>query len=111
MNYYSMTDKAIGEEIGIRLKHLRLRKNLTQQQVATAATVSLNVIKGLESGRGRLASLIAVLRELGALDSLDSFLPEPEVSPLQLAKQRGKKRQRASGKHGNKGTSEDPSEW
>lgn len=110
MDFYSMTDKAIGLEIGSRLKALRLRKNLTQQQVADAATVSLNVIKALEGGKGKISSLIAVLRELGALDGLDQFISEPEVSPLQLAKQRGQKRQRASGSRGDKGPGE-TSEW
>lgn len=110
MDFYSMTDSAIGAEIGARLKALRLRKNLTQQQVATAAAVSLNVIKALEGGKGKLSSLIAVLRELEALDGLDLFIPEPEVSPRQLAKQRGKKRQRASGGDSSQGSGE-PSEW
>jgi len=110
MDFYSMTDKTIGAEIGARLKVLRLRRNRTQQEVADAAAVSLNVIKALEAGKGKLASLIAVLRELEALEGLDQFIPTPEVSPLQLAKQRGKKRQRASGTRGDTGSGETP-EW
>ncbi len=97
MNVLSMTDKAICEEIGSRFKALRLRQNLTQQQVADAAVVSLNVIKALERGQGKLSSLVAVLRELDGLDSLEQFIPEPGISPLQLAKQQGKQRQRATG--------------
>ena len=98
MNYYGMTDKGVGEEIGRRIKSLRLRKNLTQQELARAAVLSLNAIKAVESGKGKLLTLIAVLRELGALDSLDQFLPDLPVSPLRLAKQQGQKRRRASGK-------------
>jgi len=97
MDFYSMTDKGIGAEVGERIKSLRLRKNLTQQQLSEACALSLNTIKALESGKGKLSSLIAVLRELGALDGLDRFIPEVTVSPLQLAKRQGKKRQRASG--------------
>ncbi len=96
MDYYSMTDKGIEAEIGQRIRSLRLRKNLTQQQIAHATALSLNTIKALESGKGKLSSLIAVLRELGMLDDLSSFIPEVLVSPLQLAKAQGKKRQRAS---------------
>ena len=59
--------------------------------------MSLNAIKSLESGRGKLSTLIVVLRELGALDHLDSFIPEISVSPMQLAKMQGKVRERASG--------------
>jgi len=108
VNYYSMTDKAIETEIGTRLKGLRLRRNLTQQQVAESATLSLNVIKGLEAGRGKLSSLVTVLRELEGLDDLDQFIRKNQLSPLQLAKQQGKKRQRATGIRGvkNKGQAE-----
>ena len=97
MDFYSMTDTGIVTEIGSRIKSLRLRKNLTQQQVSEATALSLNAIKSLEAGKAKLSTLIAVLRELGALDPLDSFIPEVSISPLQLAKRQGKKRQRASG--------------
>ena len=110
MDFYSMTDRAICTELGTRIKALRLRRNRTQQQLATATAVSLNVIKALEAGRGKLTSLIAVLRELESLDSLEQFIPEPEVSPLQLAKRQGKKRQRASGSRGAPNTGDKP-EW
>jgi len=110
MNYYSMTDKSIGIEIGNRLKRLRLRQNRTQQQVADAVALSLNVIKSLEAGKGKLASLIAILRELEALDSLSLFIKEEQVSPLQLAKQQGRRRKRATGKR-CKVKPGDQSEW
>ena len=100
MDFYSLSDKGIEAELGRRLKSLRLRKNITQKALAEATTLSLNTIKSLETGRGKLANLIAVLRELGALDHLDQFIPLPSISPIQLAKRRGKERQRASGEHG-----------
>lgn len=105
-----MTDKGVGAEIGSRIRSFRLRRNLTQQQVAEAAALSLNAIKSLESGKGKLLTLIAVLRELGALDSLDGFIPEPAISPLQLVRHQGKKRQRASGHRGNEDKAE-TGEW
>jgi len=105
-----MTDKGVEAELGRRLRSLRLRRNLTQEQVAEAAVLSLNTIKALEAGKGKLASLIAVLRELGALEELDNLLPEISISPLQLAKQQGKVRQRASGKRGKEGGKE-KAEW
>ena len=102
MDIYSMTEKAICAEIGSRLKKLRLRRNITQQQLAKDAAVSLNVVKALEQGRGKLSSLVAILRELGGLDELDQFIPETEISPLQLARNAGKERKRASGSHESK---------
>ncbi len=97
MDFYTLSDKGIAAELGQRLKALRLGKNITQAELAEASTVSLNSIKALESGRGKLATIIAVLRELGALDQLDSFIPDTTISPLQLAKMQGKRRERASG--------------
>ncbi len=99
MDLYAMTDKSIAAELGQRIRSLRLRNNVTQQQLAEATSLSLNSIKSLEAGKAKLSTLIAVLRELGALQELDNFIPEPGISPLQLAKMQGKKRQRASGRH------------
>lgn len=100
MNYYSLTDSTIEAEIGSRLKALRLRRNVTQKALADATGLSVTAIKGIESGGGRLATLIAVLRELGALDQLEHFIPEVTVSPLQLASRKGIARQRATGNRG-----------
>lgn len=97
MDFYALSDKAIELELGNRFKALRLAKNITQKELAGLTTLSLNSIKALESGRGKLSTIIAVLRELGALEQLDSFIPETTISPLQLAKMQGKVRERASG--------------
>lgn len=96
MEYYSMTDEAISKEMGGRIKVLRLRKNISQQQLALDTTISLNAIRALETGKAKLTTLIAVLRYLGQLDALDIFIPEAPVSPIQLAKLHSRIRQRAS---------------
>ncbi len=110
MDFYSLSDRGVEEELGNRFKALRLRKNITQKELAEATALSLNTIKSLESGRGKLSTLIAVLRELGALDHLDSFIPQPTISPLQLAKMQGKARERASGERIKK-KSTDKTAW
>ena len=110
MDFYSLSDKAIEQELGNRFRALRLRNNLTQKELAEAATVSLNVIKALEAGRGKLSSIIPVLREFSALDQLDNFIPQQSISPLQLAKMQGKQRERASGSRVKK-KSTDQSAW
>lgn len=110
MDFYSLSDKAIEAELGDRIKALRLRKNMTQKELAEATTLSLNSIKALESGRSKLSTLIAVLRELDALDQLSNFIPEITISPLQLAKNKGQVRQRASGERLKQQTETD-SEW
>ena len=102
MDYYMMTDEGIALAIGDRFKKLRLRKNLTQEELAGRAMLSVSTVKSLEAGKGKLKSMIAMLRELGSLDDLESFLPDPGISPMQLAKTKGVKRQRATGKLGGK---------
>lgn len=96
-DYFLMTDDAIATELGSRIRALRLRKNITQQALAESAALSLNTIKALETGNGKISTLIAVLRELNTLDALDAFIPEVPISPIQLAKRQGKARRRASG--------------
>lgn len=102
MDFYSLSDNAIETLLGRRIKALRLRKNITQQALAEATALSLNSIKALESGRAKLSTLIAVLRELGALEQLEHFIPEASISPLQLAKMQGHARTRASGERGRR---------
>ena len=123
MDFYVMSDKAIESELGSRFKGLRLKKNITQQGLAELTMLSLNSIKALESGRGKLSTIIAVLRALSALEHLNNFIPEISISPIQLAKMQGKVRERASGYSGtssaNKNqlnassekTTQDESEW
>jgi transcriptional regulator with XRE-family HTH domain len=98
-DYYSLSDAAVAQLLGRRVRALRLRRDRTQEEVAASAAVSVGTIKNLEAGKGKLETLIAVLRELGALDALDGFIPEPTVSPVQLARRQGRPRRRASGKH------------
>ncbi|HEY5603763.1 MAG TPA: helix-turn-helix domain-containing protein [Gammaproteobacteria bacterium] len=110
MDFYTLSDKAIQKELGQRIRALRLRKNITQQQLAENTMVSLNVIKALEGGNAKLSTIIAVLRELGALDQLDHFIPQTTISPLQLAKMQGKVRARASGARRTEKSPDEP-EW
>lgn len=98
MSFFAMTDKAIIEEIGRRLKSLRLRKNMTQKEVAVTTGLSLNAVQAAENGVSKMMTYVRILRVLNALDALGNFLPEVNISPLELAKMEGKKRKRASGK-------------
>ena len=99
MKFSFMNSHAVLKEIGVRMRRERLNQNLTQETLAQGAGVSRRVILDLEKGKGcGLSSLIEILRALKKLDQLDAFLPDPGISPLQLAKLRGHERQRASGR-------------
>jgi len=85
------------KELGRNLRDLRLRKNITQQELAERGNVALNAVKRLEAGKGAtVTSLIKVLRALGREEWLESLAPTVTISPLQLLKNRKPLRQRAS---------------
>lgn len=99
MKLSSMNNQAVLREIGVRIRRERLNQNLTQETLAQQAGVSRRVILDLEGGKGcGLSSFIEILRALRKLDQLDAFIPDPGISPIQLAKLRGRERQRASGR-------------
>ncbi len=97
MESVSLSVRDITEEIGARIKALRLRRNITQRRLAEATLLSLNTIKALESGDARLSTVVAVLRELDALHAIASFLPEPAFDESPHPGARVRPRQRATG--------------
>lgn len=92
------TDEAILEELGDRLRRERLNRNLTRENLAERAGVSVKTIHNLEVGEGpSLTTVIRVMRGLGLVDRLDALVPKPSLSPIELLKLEGNQRQRASG--------------
>lgn len=91
-----MSPLAIAEELGARLRQARLNADLTQAEVASRAGLSRRTVLNAEKGRVQLENLVAILASMDMVDQLNTFLPEQEISPLQLAKLRGQERQRAS---------------
>ena len=81
--------------VGEQIRQLRLRKNLTQQEVAQRSQISISTLANLEAGKGStLKTLAAVLGVLQKTSWLESLAPQVKVSPLQIA-ELGKERQRA----------------
>ena len=107
MDFSSMTDKAILEELGVRIQRRRLAMNISQNELTLKAGVARKVIQNIESGRGStLKGFVRTLRALGLASELSLLFPEPGPSPLELAKLKGRERLRASGSradHGAKG--------
>lgn len=92
----NMSPAAIAEELGYRLKQARLNADLTQAEVASRTGLNRRTILNAEKGKVQLENFVAILVSLGMADQLNLFLPVQEISPIQLAKLKGKKRQRAS---------------
>jgi len=99
IDFYYMNDSEIGRELGKRIKALRLKKNLSQQEISEFSGLSLNAIKSVEGGKGKVISVIKILRALKSLNKLNDFIPEPEFSPIQIAKLKGRTRVRATAKN------------
>lgn len=110
MNINTMSSSAICKEIGQRLKRARLNANHTQKEVADRAGLSVTAVQSVERGEALLESVVSVLVALDMIEQIQNFVPEQEISPLQLVKLQGKKRQRASGSR-EQDVSEKTSEW
>ena len=98
MSNGNQSPAAIAAELGERLKQARLNIDMTQSEVGNIAGLNRKIVINAEKGQVKLEALIAILMALGLTDHLDRLLPEQPISPLQLAKLAGKKRQRSSGK-------------
>ena len=112
MSFENMSPMAIAEQLGGRLKQARLNADLTQAELASRTGLNRRTILNAEKGKVQLINLVAILMNLEMIEQINVFLPVQEISPLQLAKLKGKKRQRASRtKKRNFQTREDQSLW
>ena len=99
MNWYSLSDSAIVEEITKRVKQKRLNLNMTQKELSEKTGLHVQTIKNFESGSSAtVQTLIQLLRAFNELEFLDKFMPDPGVSPIELLRLKGKGRVRASTK-------------
>ena len=93
---HEMTEAEILSELGRRLRSYRLQQNLIVAEVAARAGVNPNTVLHAEGGRNsRLTTIVRLLRVYGRIEALDAFLPPPQISPLQLVRQKGRVRKRA----------------
>ena len=100
MNWYSLSDKAIVEELTKRVKQKRLNLNMTQKELSDKTGLHVQTIKKFESGSSAtIQTLIQLLRAFNELEFLEKFMPDPGVSQIELLKLKGKERERASSKN------------
>lgn len=89
MDWNSLSNDSVLQVLSQRLKAHRINKKLTQQQLADRAGVSLFTIAQIEKGKSvSLNMLIPVLRVLRLIDNLELLVPEPQISPIALLKQK-----------------------
>jgi len=95
---YSRSDREIAEDIGKKIRDIRLRSNITRSDLQRISGVHMKTIGDAENGKNiTLITLIGILRGLNALYLLERLTEEEEISPAAMAKNRDKVRERARG--------------
>lgn len=108
IDWVKMSDAAIVKQLGEFIKHSRIQQNITQAQLADIAGLNRWTISQIENGESiTLTTLIQVLRALDVLYVLNHFEINDEISPIEYAKLKEKKRQRARSKGTEKEQNED----
>ena len=80
-----LTPDELAQELGSRLRALRMGRNLDQVELAARAGVAVRTLRALELGQGSTTeTLLRVLKALDALDGLEALAPTPTISPLAL---------------------------
>lgn len=86
------TDGEIMVELGRRLRAIRKSRKISQSEAAEKSGVSRKTVHLAEHGKNpTLLTLIRLLRTYGGLDSLNEFIPETELSPLEVLRTSQKK--------------------
>jgi transcriptional regulator with XRE-family HTH domain len=106
----NLADAGILQELGGRLAHARLERNLTQAALAEQAGVAKRTVERLESGEvaTQLSGFLRVCRVLGLMERFDTLIPEAAPGPIAQLKMHGRRRQRARGKKAAAGK---PQKW
>lgn len=106
-----LADELILTELGERVTHVRLDRQLTQAQLAEQAGVAKRTVERIEAGASaQSSSLIRILRVLGLLPNLDRLVPETGPGPMDQLRRKGKIRKRASSCRDSE-TSDEPWSW
>lgn len=111
---YMLSDVEITKRISARLKELRLKQNISRQDLAVSSGVSVSSIARMEDGEIKsFNSLLRLLRTLGKIEVFLPLVEEEEISPneyfklVQSAKQNLRKRASKS----NNNNVQEESEW
>jgi len=84
LDLYEYSTPELVRLLGSRFKDYRLRRNLTQKEVAKLTCVGLTTIHKFESGSARnlsLGTFLLLLKAVGRINALDDLLPDLPPSP------------------------------
>lgn len=110
-----LSDAEITNRISAKIKEIRLKQNISRQEMADTSGVSVSSIARMEDGEIKsFESFLRIMRTLGKIEIFMPLLQEEEISPneyyrmVQSAKP--KQRKRASRSNNYKNEQED-AEW
>lgn len=113
-NVYMLSDVEITKRISAKIKELRLKQNISRQDMAASSGVSMSSIARMEDGEIKsFDSFLRIMRTLGKIEIFMPLLQEEEISPNEYYKivhsAKTKQRQRAS--RNNNNSQQENSEW
>ena len=89
-------NRFILRELGQRIKEIRIKRSLTQQELAQNAGVSFSTIARIENGTSvNMENYMRILRNLNLLQNFDLLVPEQQIAPEDIL-EKTPRRQRAS---------------
>ena len=109
-----LSDAEITKRISAKLKELRLKQNISRQDMADSSGLSMSSIARMEDGE--IKSFESWLRIMRTLGKMDVFLPllQDQISPNEYYEMvhsaKAKQRKRAS-RSNNKNDEEEEPEW
>ncbi|MCF0179200.1 MAG: helix-turn-helix domain-containing protein [Bacteroidales bacterium] len=113
-NINMLSDAEITKKISAKLKELRLKQNISRQDMSASSGVSMSSIVRMEDGEIKsFESFLRILRTLGKIDVLLPLVEEEEISPNEYFRlvhsAKTKQRKRASKSKTN--NQQEESEW
>lgn len=110
-----LSDAEITKKISAKLKELRLKQNISRQDMAASSGVSASSIVRMEDGEIKsFESFMRIVRTLGKMEIFASLLQEEEIGPNEYYRLvhsvRTKQRKRAS-RSNIKNTDKEETEW
>lgn len=114
-NFYMLSDAELTNRISAKIKELRLKQNISRQDMAASTGVSVSSIARMEDGEIKsFESFLRIMRSLGKIEVFMPLLQEEGISPNEYYKMvhsaKAKQRKRASRSNNNNNEQED-SEW
>lgn len=113
-NIYMLSDAEITNKISARLKEIRLKQNISRQDLSADSGVSVSSIVRMEDGEIKsFESLLRILRTLGKIDIFLPMIEEEEISPSEYFKMvhSAKPQQRKRATRSRNINQQEESEW